>query len=386
MAVVASSPESAGRPPSPERRRWVKRDGGRSAASTVDGREVAPSTTPLEAVRPGDEQRAIATILDLVGQAGVQASPLDVVTFFVALKAKPLVILVGPGGKGKVSLVRNTARALAGGDDFRYQEMVGHAWWSSGCTMLAQAQARFNVEKVLAFAEETLLCRDSGRLRLACLAHISGAELTMIFAELAPQIRRGWLRKLGGNLLPRRAAFPPNLTLVGTLDDPPVHGWDLDLFPQACIVPWSPLPSPLIARAYAGDGANPQGLPLRGVSVRTAHAANRKLRRIEDYRPEALKPLFELARLLEASHMPAPSRIIGETMIFVANAWSFDGVGLFDRDSEHNLMLALDAALASSILPPIAPLLEACSAASRRSLRANLAYFPRALAVSGPWL
>ncbi len=84
--------------------------------------------------------------------------------------------------------------------------------------------------------------------------------------------------------------------------------------------------------------------------------------------------------------MPAPSRIIGETMIFVANAWSFDGVGLFDRDSEHNLMLALDAALASLILPPIAPLLEACSAESRRSLRANLAYFPRALAVSRPWL
>lgn len=333
-----------------------------------------------------DEHRAIVSILELLGQAGVQSSPLDVVTFFVALKAKPLVILVGPGGTGKVLLVRNVARALACRDNFRYQEMVGHAWWSSGSTMLAQAQARFNVEKVLALAEETLLCQDSGSLRIACLSHVSSAELTLIFAELAPQIRRRWLHRLGGSLLPRQTAFPTNLSLVATLDDEPIHGWDSDLFPQTSIVRWGPIPARLPARSDAGGPAKPEGLPLRSLSVRTPQAARRKLRQIEGFRPEALVPVFELARLLGASHMPAPSRIIGEAMIFIANAWSFDGVGLFDRDPDENLMLGLDAALACSILPHVAPFLEASSDASRRSLRANLAYFPRALAVSRPWL
>ncbi|MFA5788226.1 MAG: hypothetical protein WDA71_14780 [Actinomycetota bacterium] len=386
MAVVAASPFSAGQPPSSGRQRRVNSHGGHTAASSDDEREVAPSRAPLAAVLPGDEQRAVATILDLVGQAGVQASPLDVVTFFVALKTKPLVILVGPGGSGKVTLVRTGAKVLAGVGSPSYQEMVGHAWWSSGCTMLAQAQARFNVEKVLAFATETLLRRNSEWLRIACLARISSAELTMIFAELAPQIHRGWVRKLGGSFLSRRAAFPPNLTLVGTLDEPAVRGWDLDLFPQTCVVTWSPRPAPPVARGHTGDGTSPEGLPLHSLSVRTSQAACQKIRQIEGYRPQALKPLFELAQLLGDSRMPAPSRIIGEAVVFIANAWSFDGVGLFDRDGEDNLMLALDAALASSILPHVAPIVATLSIASRRSLRALLANFPRALTVAGPWL
>lgn len=386
MAVAASSPNSRGRPPSPGRKRWAKSDGGRTATSPGDGGEVALSITPSETVRPMDEHRAIVSILELLGQAGVHASPLDVVTFFVALKAKPLVIVVGPGGTGKVSLVRNAASALGSGDIFRYQEMVGHAWWSAGCSLLAQAQARFNVEKILAFAEETLLCRDSGRLRMACLAHISSAEMTLIFAELAPQIRRGWVRKIGGNILPRRAPFPMNLTLVGTLDDGPTHGWDLALFPQVAVVQWSPERPRLPIVPSAGIPAQSLGLPLRSLSVRTAHAASRKLRQIRGYPPDGLKPVIQLARSLEGSSMPAPSRIIGEVLIFVANAWSFDGVGLFDRDPEHNLMLAVDAAFASSILPHVASLLTASSDASRRSLEANLADFPRALAVSSQWL
>jgi len=90
--------------------------------------------------------------------------------------------------------------------------------------------------------------------------------------------------------------------------------------------------------------------------------------------------------LLQASYILPASRVVGETFIYMANAWSFDGIGLFDHDNRENSRLALDAAMASSILPYVSPLLTTSSAETRRSFHAFLSGFPRSLAVASPWL
>ena len=119
-------------------------------------------------------------ILEMVRRADVAADPTSVISFYVALKSKPLVVLVGPRDTGKLSLVRVVARALTGANGLRYQEMVGHAWWAANCrgmAVLTQAQARFNAEKVLALVQETLLSQDAGSMSVACLATPEGLAL-----------------------------------------------------------------------------------------------------------------------------------------------------------------------------------------------------------------
>ena len=53
------------------------------------------------------------------------------VALYVALKSKPMAILWGPAGSGKLAAARTLAATLAGRGEACLQEMVGHAWWAS---------------------------------------------------------------------------------------------------------------------------------------------------------------------------------------------------------------------------------------------------------------
>jgi hypothetical protein len=320
-------------------------------------------------------------IFEMVRRADVAADLTSVTSFYVALKSKPLVVLVGPRDTGKLSLVRVVARALTGADGLRYQEMVGHAWWAANCrgmAVLTQAQARFNAEKVLALVEETLLSQDAGSMSMACLAHISPAELATFFAEPAPQIGRGRLTRLGGYDLPHPTMCPPNLLLVGTMDDAPHDPWDLDMQRYVSVVQWAPEDH---SPAPGGMPEHPPGLggfPLRRLSVRSERAAFYKLQRLHRWQSRDLRPLFEVADLLQGAGVLSSARVVGEATIYLANAWSFDGMGLFARQPQDNLLLALDAVMGSSILPSVVSSLEDRPELRRRLGRAA-AHLPRTL-------
>ncbi|KKM08571.1 hypothetical protein SY88_23060, partial [Clostridiales bacterium PH28_bin88] len=53
------------------------------------------------------------------------------VNFLVALKSKPLMILIGPREAEKEALVESYCQVITGGGSNQYQPMVGHPWWAS---------------------------------------------------------------------------------------------------------------------------------------------------------------------------------------------------------------------------------------------------------------
>jgi hypothetical protein len=71
---------------------------------------------------------------------------------------------------------------------------------------------------------------------------------------------------------------------------------------------------------------------------------------------------------------------INEALIYLANAWSNEGVGLFDRQPERNLTIALDLALAQTILPRAEEALRSSVAMRRQLAGLRNSHFPHCTA------
>ncbi|MBI3944098.1 MAG: hypothetical protein HY326_13865 [Chloroflexi bacterium] len=114
--------------------------------------------------------------------------------------------------------------------------------------------------------------------------------------------------------------------------------------------------------------------------IRDERLASLKLYHILGQPPKLLQPLPEIVALLEKEGMPLPSPKLGEVFIYLANAWSYLGNGLFEPETSQNLAVALDFALTQILLPGIEERIRG-SALLRGQVRGLLKdIFPRASA------
>ena len=303
---------------------------------------------------PDTEYAIVTRLMRTATDAGLRANPIAVINFYVALKSKPLTILAGPEQSGKIALIWSLAQVLTGGNRLQCQMMVGHAWWaerSSDVSFGARTQTRFNTEKIFALIEEALQPANSQRVYLACLTHISPAEFTGYFSEVAFQLRHGELMRLPGHHLTEPIPYPPNLLIVGTMDTSR-PGWpDADLHSQTTVIRW-----PAIETESTGRNSQAQALPgserefLRSC-IRSEQAARLKLHRILGWWPQSSPPFIEIECLLRKHSVALPDAVRDEVLIYLANAWTRNGRGLFDSAHPHNMTMALDLAMGQIILP-----------------------------------
>ncbi len=328
------------------------------------------------------ERDSVARLVQTVADAGVQADPVNIVNCYVAIKSKPLAILIGPPQTGKTILVRSLAQIITGGDPFRCQILEGHAWWASrtgDVALFTGAQERFNSAKILALIEEAWQPENTNHVLMACLTHMSLAELSGLFSEVAFQLRHGQITHLPCVRLCEPIPYPPNLILVGTMDTERFDWSDSDLLSKATIVQWpasdvKPIPEHIPARvASADEGA------LISACVRDEASARQKLYHILGERKQALLPQLLLERVLEDHAAELPKSAVGEAIVYLANAWSSDGIGLFAEATPDNLVIAADFAIAQTLLPPLAHVIRD-STTLYHQLREALSSFPHSIA------
>jgi hypothetical protein len=336
------------------------------------------------AAQARDEEEIVAGLLQAVAEAGIRADPEEVVNFYVALKSKPLAILMGPAGSGKVALVQSFARVLVGDDPFRYQPMVGHARWASGSpnvTLFTEAQTRFNDDKLLSLIEEALRPENIvSRMFIACLTHISPAELIDFFAEVALQLRRGELTRLPSIHLAAPIPFPPNVFLVGTMDATRWKWSHTDLLSKATIILWTGVGVEPGARGTGAIGLPWSEREFLSSCIRSERKARQRLERLPGWQPQALEPLHQVADLLEEYGVELPHSVIGEAVVYLANAWTKGGNGLFAPEDSRNLALALDFAIAQTLLPRGLKTIGRSSALQRQLQEMLDGQFPRSAA------
>ena len=308
----------------------------------------------------GDERALVTRLLRKVAGAGLRVGSLPVIHLYVALKSKRLALLTGPAHTGKIALIESFGQALTGGARLQCQMLVGHAWWagkSGDVALCTEAQARLNAGKILALIEEASLPENAHRVYLACLSRISPAEVVGLMQEIALQLQSGSMLSLHGLPLKRPVPFPPNLRLIATMDTERLDWADAQLLSQAALVEWlarPALPGDLVPPAPClADG---QRLFLQAC-VQDVPAARAKLRRVLGAWPAAFAPLARIATVLRGAGVN-PAAVIGDVLVFLANAWTTTGQGLFDPAPVRNLALAADLALAQALhplrdLPPV---------------------------------
>jgi hypothetical protein len=186
---------------------------------------------------------------------------------------------------------------------------------------------------------------------MACLTRISPAELEGFFSEAAFQIQHERLMRLPYAHLAEPLPYPSNLFLIGTMEMAS-SGWsNADLLSGATIIDWQ-------ATTVAESQPCPETVPVLGGSeavflmscIRHEKAACAKLTRVLGEHAQPLKALLSIEGAL-AEHRVRISRLAMEQVrIYLANAWSQEGYGLFDVDTSRNLAISLDWATAQILL------------------------------------
>lgn len=329
------------------------------------------SSQPRRVLTSVTEQDIVARSIQAVQEAGATIDAASAINFYVALKSKPLTILAGPAQSGKVALVETLAHLLTGGDYSQCQMLIGHPHWADPnpqAAFLTEAHTRWNASKIFALIEEAWQPENADKVFHACLARITLPELTGFFAEVALQLRRGYIVRLPSIHLTKPVPFPPNLSLIGTMDTAHYDWWDADLLSMATVIQWPDTQAELDTdhtQPSQVAGAESEFLRSR---LRTEQAARCKLHRIMGWRLQVLQPLYKIAGLLREHAVRLPRSVIGEAIVYLANAWSRQGTGLFDPATPRNAAIALDLAIAQTILPRITDVLRQ-SAAVRAQLR-----------------
>lgn len=343
---------------------------------------VAAHRSTNRCLQPDSERELVTRLIHTASEAGVQVEASQIVNFYVALKSKPLAILAGPGQSGKITVVRSLARVLMGGDDLRCQMMVGHAWWaeqSSDMAFCTEAQTRLNTDKILALIDEAWRPENANRVCLACLTRISPAELMGYFSEVAFQLRHGQIMRLPTVHLSEPIPYPPNLFLVATMDTSNIERADEDLQSGATIIGWSGseirLASP-ISPAPAAPGAS----AFLHFRIRDEGKARLKLQRLLGEELDALYPLCRITALLNQHRGRSLPSVPSEAMIYLANAWTQGGAGLFDPSLTANLEIALDLCIAQFSLAHIQSFLQQSPALCKELYRMLSEKFPRSAA------
>ncbi len=314
---------------------------------------AATSAGPTYHVQFNGEQEFVAHLIRAATEAGVQADPISIMNFYVALKSKPLAILVGPAQGGKIALVQSLAHVLTAGSPLQCQMMGSRTQWdgrSGDAAFLAEVQTRLNADKILALIEEAWQPENAHQVFIGCLTRISPVELAGFFSEVAFQLRHGQIMRLPTVHLAEPIPYPPNLLLIGTIDAVSPHRSNDELLSQATIVHWPGVEVESARRRHPTRPFPGGGGLFLDSCVRNVWAAGLKLRRIQGWRSRTLRPLFQIEGLLKEQGVRFPHEVVDELVIYLANAWSGTGIGLFSRSTDRNLAIALDLAIAQTIL------------------------------------
>ncbi|MFO8035197.1 MAG: hypothetical protein R6U57_01005 [Anaerolineales bacterium] len=314
----------------------------------------------------------------------------EIVNLYVSLKTKPLLLLVGPPGTGKRAAAEKVARVLAGGDAVRYQSMLGHAWWAEGSSQLGtftQLQTRFNTLKIFSLMEEACQPDNGNQFFVGLLYRVSLAEVEGYFSRLASQITEGDVQQLPSGRNQGPLPYPPNLRLIGTVDVPN-YSWidDPSLLSQTTIVHWDKDEKSCPSRDGLKRTLYPEAYFLHS-SILSGTLAYWKLRSLPGWRPAHLRELLELESMLIKNGIDLPTaQVTNEILIYLANAWSIEKEGLFSSMFDCNHTVALDLAIAQSILPRIWKSINTSEKLQQQLMECLVGRFPRSLCLLEYWV
>lgn len=289
--------------------------------------------------------------------AGISVNPITIINLYISLKSKPFVILVGSESSKKRRLIEILVKILTNNDPSQSQFMLGHAWGaeqSENVTLFTHDQMQFNIEKFFTLVEEAQKLGNKDEAFFACLDRISPAEVLYHYSELSNHIQHRKDHLVSSLLLSVSKNYPPNFFSIGLMDVRRFSWYDEGLLSQTNVIYWrdgKDDSDDLITLKPSLDAYNGKAEWL-GFCVKDEEAAYLKLLEIIKELPNALFLLLEVEKILIEHGVEFSSRsVTNEVVIYLANAWTKNGNGLFSPSTYRNLEIALDIAISQIVLP-----------------------------------
>jgi hypothetical protein len=333
----------------------------------------------------GGERELLARLVRAVQAAGLPVDPPWITNLYIALKSRPMAVFVGPPGNGKRALAGCLAEVLTErnpASSCRWPVILV-VWNVPQSGALHRSRTASTPSGSWPWSRKAWLPHNLGRLFIAYLPQISPAELSGFFAELGYQLQHGELIRLPGAHLAHPVPYPRNLLVIGTLDRCWLDWCDEQVHGMTSLIPceW-PVGPGYPTRWGTPEPGSPPGSALFRSWMRMDEPAGRMLFQ----RPAGDDQMSSLVRRLESRlrnrGLKIPERVSRSAAIYLANAWSEDGEGLFASEIQANLTIAMDMALVQVVLPPLARALRA-SLGLRCAVLRDLEDFPRARALVG---
>jgi hypothetical protein len=145
--------------------------------------------------------------------------------------------------------------------------------------------------------------------------------------------------------------FPPNLFLIGTMDTERFDWWDSDLLANTIVIQTAKMTLPPCK--FPKNSAVSTEQEFLHSCIRGRKAVYFKIHSILRWQRQPLRPLMQIEALLREEVGSFLYRLMGETIVYLANSWSRLGNGLFAASTPDNLAIALDLAVSQILLPGV---------------------------------
>jgi hypothetical protein len=275
-----------------------------------------------------------------------------IANLLVALKSKRMIILLDDAQSHGTALIRTLTHILIGDNHLQCQILTGHPWWvgaPGASNVLTTFHTRFVTDKILAVIEEASQPENSGQVYFACLSQISPAELSSCFVNVAYQLSHGEIMRIGDVHFSKPMRYPSNMWLLGTMDESQMNLIDKNLMSESMVLHGQSVEMKSHAPQSGNDWKGYQTTFLRSC-IRSRQAAYHKLQSILSEHGTTLAPFLNVVQGLKKNGFSLPSSVLDHCVIYLANAFSIRGLGLFDPIICRNLEIASDLAIEQVLL------------------------------------
>jgi len=349
----------AGEMPRQSASRRVRKDGA--------VRETRGGYTPVSAATEAD----LLLLLEMeIARLGFTFPPLTVRNYYIALKAKPFVILTGLSGTGKTRLTRLFADALTGGTPDQYLILPVRPDWTDSTLLLGYHNLladRYVSTPFLGLLSLAGQPENRERAFFVCLDEMNLARVEHYFAEIlsAMETAEGKIPLHEG----RNAVLPPNVFLTGSVNrDEATYPFSRKVLDRANTIEFTEVDfssgtSEKMTNSILLPEITPperQHLFLAG-RVPTLAQAHERLAFLDATFPEQVREtLSSLNDLLEERGMHFGYRVRDEVTRYAAASFTVEGVGLLHAANRAtNLQIALDLQIMQKVLPRLSGTQEA---------------------------
>jgi MoxR-like ATPase len=353
--------------PKPTRKR-AGRVGTARVRETKNG--YGTESEPLPAPEP-TEADLLAYIEGYIAAQGFTFPPLTVRNYYIALKAKPFVILTGLSGTGKTRLTRLFADALTGGTRDQYLLLPVRPDWTDGTPLLGYHNLVTDRYVSTPFLDTLMLAaRTENRERafFLCLDEMNLARVEHYFSDMLSAMETPDRR------IPlhegRSAVLPSNVFLTGSVNmDEATHPFSRKVLDRANTIEFTDV------RIGGGLGEENSGertvLPeippaerqrlFLASGMETVGEALERLRDRDPAFPDrAVSLLTDLNERLTPRGLHFGYRVRDEALRYAAASFASDsGAGLLNADLSENLTTALDLQIVQKVLPRLSGTAEA---------------------------